>query len=191
MKLLVGLGNPGAQYADTRHNTGYRVVDLIARRMDMAVAKAEAKSLTAKGVWAGGSLLLAKPQTFMNASGEAVRALVDYYRIALDDLLVIYDDLDLPVGRIRLRAQGSAGGHNGMRSIIDYLHTDAFARLRVGIGSVPTGMAGRDYVLSRFCADEAPLMEGALSAAAEAGLMWVEWGAERAMSRINAPVTTD
>lgn len=191
MKLVVGLGNPGTQYANTRHNVGYQVVDLLAHRLNVSVAKKEAKSLTGEAPWAGTTLLLAKPQTFMNASGEAVRALVDYYRIALHDLLIIYDDLDLPPGRIRMRTKGSPGGHNGIRSIIDYMHTDLFPRLKIGIGAVPVGTSGRDYVLSCFRPEEVSLIEDACFAAAEAALLWVDFGVEKAMSVANAPVPTE
>lgn len=188
VKLVVGLGNPGAQYVNTKHNVGYQVVDILAHRLQVSVAKKEAKSLTGRALWAGSTLLLAKPQTFMNASGEAVQALVDYYRIALPDLLIIHDDLDLSPGRIRIRTKGSPGGHNGIRSIIDYMHTDLFTRLKIGIGAVPVGITGRDYVLSGFGPEEVPLIESACSAAAEAALLWADSGVEKAMSVANAPV---
>jgi PTH1 family peptidyl-tRNA hydrolase len=187
VKLVVGLGNPGARYQGTRHNTGFQVVELMAGRLGVTIRRVEAQSLTGRAMWAGETLILAKPQTFMNSSGEAVRALIDYYRIAPYNLLLVYDDLDLPPGRLRMRAKGSAGGHKGMRSIIEYLRTDAFARLRVGIGAVPLGMDGADYVLSPFdLPEEALLMGKACLAAVDASLWWVELGIEKAMARVNA-----
>lgn len=190
MKLVVGLGNPGERYQHTRHNIGFRVVAALAARLQANVTKSEAKSLTGRATWAGQSLLLAMPQTFMNNSGEAVRELVDYYRIALPDLLIVYDDLDLPPGRLRLRAKGSAGGHNGMRSIIHYLGTDCFARLRIGIGAVPANTAGADYVLSRFAPEEAAIMNAACTDAANACLVWIESGVDKGMAYVNARVQT-
>lgn len=191
MKLLVGLGNPGTRYQDTRHNMGFRVVDLLANKANVAVTRYHARSLMAKFTWAGNTVLLAKPQTYMNNSGAAVRCLIDYYRIASHDLLVLYDDLDLPPGRLRMRPKGSTGGHNGVRSIIDYLRTDLFARLRIGIGPVPEGMDGAEYVLSPFTAEEAPLIERACLAAVDASLLWIEFGIEKAAARVNAPVGGD
>lgn len=186
MKLVVGLGNPGGRYEETRHNVGFRIIDRLATRLQTQVAKTECHSLTGRAVWGNDTIMLAKPQTFMNNSGEAVRGLIDYYRIALPDLLVVYDDLDLPPGRVRMRAKGSAGGHNGMRSIINYLGSDMFARLRIGIGAVPEGMEGAQYVLSRFQPDELPLIEAACTAAVDATFTWAEAGIDKAMSCINS-----
>jgi PTH1 family peptidyl-tRNA hydrolase len=191
VKVVVGLGNPGSQYVATRHNIGFRVVDLLADRLQVAIAKKEAKSLTGRGLWAGETLLLVKPQTFMNASGEAVRALVDYYRIALSDLLIIYDDLDLPLGRMRMRTKGSSGGHNGVRSIIDYMHTEVFPRLKIGIGAVPEATSGRDYVLSSFSPEEESIVQRVCSAAADAVLVWADSDVEKAMSVANAPLPAE
>lgn len=186
MKLLVGLGNPGPSYKGTRHNVGFRVVDLLAGQLKIALAREEAQSLTGRGSWVGQSLLLVKPQTWMNNSGDAVQRLVHYYRVDLSDLLVIYDDLDLALGQLRMRPKGSAGGHNGVRSIIEYLHTDLFARLRLGIGRVPAGTEGAEYVLARPRPDEALLLETACQRAAEACLLWAEHGIDQAMAHANS-----
>jgi PTH1 family peptidyl-tRNA hydrolase len=153
------------------------------------VAKNEAKSLTGRGSWDGQSLLLAMPQTYMNNSGEAVRALIDYYRIALPDLLIVYDDLDLPPGRLRMRAKGSAGGHNGMRSIINYMGAECFARLRIGIGSVPEKMDGADYVLSQFLPEESSLVTKACTDAIEACLVWASFGVDKGMAHVNTKLS--
>jgi PTH1 family peptidyl-tRNA hydrolase len=185
LKLAVGLGNPGARYEGTRHNVGFRVIDLVASKLQISVNRHEHKSLTGRATVGGEQLLLAKPLMYMNNSGEAVRSLLDYYRIDPAQLLVIYDDLDLPLGRLRMRAQGSAGGHNGMKSIIKYLGTDVVARLRIGIGAVPDGMEGVDYVLSRFNDSEQAAMLEAYSGAAAAVLSWAEHGTERTIAMVN------
>lgn len=186
MKLIVGLGNPGARYENTRHNLGFRVVDQLARQVGVDIQKVECHAKTASFHWRGHSLLLAQPQTFMNRSGEAVSALAAYYKISATDLMVIYDDLALPPGRLRIRGKGSAGGHNGIRSIIHYLRTDAFPRIRIGIGAVPEGWAGADYVLSAPGSDEAAVMNRATQTAADAVLCWAEEGIDVAMRRFNA-----
>ncbi|HHT27114.1 MAG TPA: aminoacyl-tRNA hydrolase [Firmicutes bacterium] len=186
MKLIVGLGNPEERYRETRHNIGFRIVDMLADELQVKINKAEAHSLTGRCITSHGKLLLAKPQTYMNDSGRAVRALVDYYRIALPDLLIIYDDLDLPPGRLRVRARGSAAGHNGMRSIIHYLGTDSFARLRFGIGAVPAGWAGADYVLSKFADAECALVETACRNAVDAVMEWAAYGIDKVMAKVNA-----
>jgi PTH1 family peptidyl-tRNA hydrolase len=186
LKLVVGLGNPDERYRGTRHNIGFRVVDMLAERLHVKVTKTEAHSLTGRCITPGGTLLLAKPQTYMNDSGKAVRALVDYYHIALPELLIVYDDLDLPPGRLRIRAQGSAGGHNGMRSIIHYLGTNSFARLRYGIGAVPEGYQGVDYVLSKFDSSESELVETACRDAVDAVMEWAAYGIDKVMAKVNA-----
>lgn len=185
MKLIVGLGNPGARYERTRHNLGFRVVDEVAGRLSVACDKSECHAKTAHVRWRGHSLLLAKPQTYMNRSGEAVSALVCYYKIEPSNIMIVYDDLALPPGRLRVRAKGSAGGHNGVRSIINYLRTDGFPRIRIGIGSVPEGWAGADYVLAPFSKEEEPLIEEAIQRAADATLYWVEAGIDAVMREFN------
>jgi PTH1 family peptidyl-tRNA hydrolase len=183
--IVAGLGNPGKKYANTRHNAGWQVIDRLAGHLGIAVRREEAKSLTGMAIYRGKRLLLVKPLTFMNDSGQAIRLLLDYYNVSSERLLVIYDDLDLMPGWIRLRAKGSAGGHNGMRSIIKYLGTESFPRLRIGIGPVPSGMSGMQYVLSSFENEEAVNMAQVYEAASEAALMWLDSGIEKAMSMVN------
>lgn len=184
MKLILGLGNPGTRYEFTRHNVGFLVIDELARKLATDVKKEECHANTGKTHWHGNSVMLAKPQTFMNKSGEAVGALLRYYQLAPSDILVIYDDLALPPGRLRIRAKGSAGGHNGLRSIIHYLRTEGFPRLRIGIGAVPPGWTGADYVLSSIPRDDVTLQQ-AIGSAAEAALLWVNEGIEAAMQYYN------
>src|SRR6266513_5701506 len=148
MKLVVGLGNPGLEYEHTRHNVGFRVVDKLASKFDWKCSERRNRAVLASGSIGLEKVVLAKPLTFMNLSGQAVGELVRWYKIPPEDVLVIYDELDLPVGKIRLRARGSAAGHNGLDDIIRHLHTNAFPRLRVGIGRPGNShMKGRDYVL--------------------------------------------
>ena len=185
MKAIIGLGNPGPKYQKTRHNAGFWVVDEIARRLGVAVNHAQAKSMVVEARWEGEEILLAKPVTYMNQSGEAVRALPRQYSLAPDEILVVYDDLDLTPGVIRLRAKGRAGSHNGMRSIINYLGTQDFPRLRIGIGPVPEGVRGVDYVLGRPDEAEWALLQAAVEAGALAALTWAAQGVAAAMSRFN------
>lgn len=185
MKAIVGLGNPGSKYEKTRHNAGFWVIDAIARRLGVAVNRSQAQSLVGAGRWEGEEFLLAKPVTYMNRSGEAVRDLARQYGLSPDAILVVYDDLDLVPGVIRLRAKGRAGSHNGMRSIINYLGTQEFPRLRIGIGPVPEGERGVDYVLAAPGEAERARYDAAVEAAAMAALTWAAHGVEAAMSRYN------
>lgn len=178
--LVVGLGNPGPRYAETRHNLGFWVMDRIARAEGLAW-KQQGRAFTAR--WGSGWLM--KPTTFMNASGEAVAPFVRYYKIAPERLLVVHDDLDLPLGRLRLRRGGSAGGQKGVRSIIEQLGTDAFDRLRLGIGRPPAGWDAAAWVLSKFTPEERPLAERVAEAAAEAVRVWRDEGLEAAQQRFN------
>ncbi len=184
MKVIVGLGNPGAQYASTRHNVGFMVVDHLAQRYGIAVTRRLCNATTATLTIAGGKVCLAKPQTYMNLSGDAVGCLLRYYKLTPADLLVVYDDRDLPVGRIRLRERGGAGGHRGMESIIGALGTDSFARLRIGIGR-PLEMDAVNHVLSTFSAEERPVIEEAVDRAADAIEAAVTDGMAAAMNRYN------
>ena len=183
IRLVVGLGNPGREYADTRHNIGFRVVDELARRWKMRFTKREANALVALSSPPGLHPMLAKPQTFMNLSGDAVRGLSRIYGYRPDQILVIYDELDLPFGRIRLRPGGSAGGHRGVRSIIEKLGTDAFPRLRIGIGR-PTGDTVR-YVLEPFTREEEAELPRIIERAADAAECAIEHGLAVAMNRYN------
>lgn len=184
-KAVVGLGNPGDKYATTRHNAGFWVVDEIARILGIKVNQARAQGLIGAGTHAGQSLILAKPLTYMNLSGRTVRALADEYGLAPEDFLIVCDDLTLDPGTIRLRAKGSAGGHNGLKSVIHSLGTDGFARLRIGVGAVPEGAAGVDYVLSSPGPAERRAIDRAVRMAAEAALTWSEQGPQAAMSQYN------
>lgn len=184
-RLVVGLGNPGAAYADTRHNVGFEVVDAVATRIKAAFDDDRVPAQVAWGRWRSRVVGLAKPTTYMNLSGEAVRALTRAYQPDLSYLLVVVDDINLPLGTIRLRPGGSAGGHNGTQDIIDHLGTDAFARLRIGIGNdFPQGYQA-DYVLTPFSSDERPLVDEAVARAREAVLTFVTDGIARAMNRYN------
>lgn len=186
MKLIVGLGNPGPQYEHTRHNTGFRVVDRLARRWGFPWSERRARALLASGSVGAEKVILAKPLTFMNVSGESVGELARWYRVPPQDLLIIYDELDLPTGRVRLRAGGSAAGHNGMRDIIARLHTSDFPRLRVGIGRpAHARMEGRDHVLSAASGDDAILLTTGEERAAEAVLILLDQGLQAAMNAVN------
>ncbi|HHW42503.1 MAG TPA: aminoacyl-tRNA hydrolase [Desulfotomaculum sp.] len=187
MFLVVGLGNPGPEYAQTRHNAGFMVVDRLARELNIPVGRRVFFSLTGRGQLEGRQIMLAKPMTYMNESGRAVAAIMRWHRLTPADLLVVSDDLDLPVGRIRLRRAGGHGGHRGLQSIIQHLGTNGFARLRMGIGRpVHEGMDVVDWVLGRFTPEEGPLIEQAVAAAAEAVRVVVTVGLEEAMNRFNA-----
>lgn len=184
LKLIVGLGNPGPQYEHTRHNVGFMVLDAMAGRFGAEIKRRKFNSLTAEIADGPQKLLLLKPQQFMNRSGHSVAEAAGFYRVDAADLLVVTDDLALEVGRLRLRAKGSAGGHNGLKDVIAALGTDAFSRLRIGIGSRGS-QSGADYVLSKFAPDEKPLIEQAVQTAVEAVLCWVRQGAEATMTRFN------
>lgn len=185
MKIVVGLGNPGKQYEQTRHNVGWMVLDRLAERAGWTGhARARDAAASVHGRYDGLDLMLVKPTTYMNLSGIAVRKVLARQRAPLAEMLVVVDDFDLPLGRIRLRAEGSAGTHNGLRSIIGELGSQKFARLRVGIGE-PT-RAAKDHVLSRFAARERDVLEAVLEAAADAVEDWAREGAARAANRWNA-----
>jgi len=185
MKIVVGLGNPGKQYEQTRHNVGWMVLDRLAERAGWTGhARARDAAASVHGRYDGLDLMLVKPTTYMNLSGMAVRKVLARQRVPLEDMLVVVDDFDLPLGRIRLRAEGSAGTHNGLRSIIGELGSQKFARLRVGIGE-PT-RAAKDHVLSRFAARERDALEAVLEAAAGAVEDWAREGAARAANKWNA-----
>jgi len=186
MKLIIGLGNPDRRYQHTRHNVGWEVIDRLARRLAVAVDQEEGWALVAGARIGRHRILLAKPQTYVNLSGPAVADLRRRHRAKLEDLLVVVDDLDLPLGRLRLRAGGSHGGHNGLRSIIEALGQDAFPRLRVGIGRPPEGVDPAEFVLTRFSAEERVLIELALDRAADAVEAAVREGLAAAMNRFNA-----
>ncbi|MCS6773237.1 MAG: aminoacyl-tRNA hydrolase [Anaerolineae bacterium] len=185
-KLIVGLGNPGSTYAQNRHNAGFLCIDAFASKHGLSFNKMMFRGLTAHGTIEGQSLALVKPMTFMNLSGECVGSLARFYKVPPEAVLVIYDDLDLPPGQLRLRAQGGAGGHNGMKSIIAHLGTEAFPRLRIGIGRPPDRMAPRDYVLQDLTQVELDQLRATFDRAAEGIRLWLTEGIERAMNWVNA-----
>jgi len=192
LKLIVGLGNPGPRYRGTYHNIGFEVVDEIARRHGARFGGSPAEALTARVRGLADDLWLVKPLTFMNASGQAVGELQRFYKVALDDLLVVADDVNLPGGRLRLRGRGSAGGHNGLKSIIGNLGTGDFPRLRVGVGRGDPGRDLADYVLGRVPEEERAQLREATARAADAAECFVEHGLLDAMNRFNAdPVSGD
>ena len=185
MKLIVGLGNPGAKYAGTRHNAGFSVIDELAERHNINVNTSKHKALIGKGVINGEKVILAMPQTFMNLSGESVRAIMDFYKLTVDDLIVVYDDIDLDVGKIRIREKGSAGGHNGMKNIILHSGSQDFVRVRVGVGKKPEHMDLADHVLSRFSREDLPFMRESCGKACDALEVILSDGAVAAMNRYN------
>ena len=183
-KIVVGLGNPGARYEKTRHNIGWMVLDRIADRVGgVGQAKAKDGAITARARIDDDELVLVKPTTYMNLSGQAVRKVLARERAPLPDLLVVVDDMALPFGRLRLKARGSAGGHNGLRSIIGEMETDAFARLRLGIGAAPRGAV--EHVLGDFASAEQEDLDRFLDAAADAVELWARDGAEASAARWN------
>lgn len=183
MFLIVGLGNPGREYANTRHNAGYMALDLLAEKFDIDVCRHNFRSVYGEGRIGSEKVVLAKPETFMNNSGFAVRDLVNWYKADNDHLIVIYDDVDLPVGTIRLREKGSAGTHNGMRSVVCQLGFDDFPRVRIGIGGAEHGMI--DHVLGAFSDDEKAAVKGAIADAAEAAELIVRGKMQDAQARFN------
>ena len=185
MYLITGLGNPTRQYEHTRHNAGFDCIDILAKTLEIKVNRVREKALTGKGKAGPEQVILAKPQTFMNLSGQAVVPLMNYYKIDISRLIVIYDDSDLDVGKIRIRKSGSSGGHNGMKDIIRAAGTQDFIRIRIGIGKRPDYMEMPDYVLGRPAGEERKLLDEALKQAAEAVLDIIEHGADHAMNHFN------
>jgi peptidyl-tRNA hydrolase, PTH1 family len=183
VKIIVGLGNPGREYAATRHNLGFMVVDELAHRLAATERRNRFRSDLVEAIDAREKIVLLKPRTYMNLSGSAVREAINWYKVPLDDLLVVVDDIDLPFGSIRLRAKGGSGGHNGLKSIIAELGFDTFSRMRIGIGRGP-GHATRQ-VLTRFTSDEERVLPAVLGAAAECVLEWERQGIISAMNRCN------
>ncbi|MBI4493023.1 MAG: aminoacyl-tRNA hydrolase [Chloroflexi bacterium] len=185
MKLIIGLGNPGKEYADDRHNAGFLAVERLAERLGVRFNQKRARSLVAAAEVDGERVSLAKPQTYMNLSGEAVRRLLAELGVRPDDLLVVYDDVDLPLGTLRLRPRGGPGTHNGMRSIVQALGTEAFPRLRLGIGAPGEAQELRDYVLHPFQPAERALAQETLERAVEAMLTFIRHDVATAMNRYN------
>lgn len=187
MKLVVGLGNPTGEYADTRHNVGFQVTDALAARWQTTFSATKFKALLATAQRGGAKVGLVQPQTYMNLSGDAVGSLARYYRVEPEDVFVVYDDVDLPLGRLRLRAKGSAGTHNGMKSLVQHLGTTEFPRLRVGIGRARPGADLTGHVLGKFAKAERPSIEAAIDRAADCVERVLEGNWDSAMSTYNAP----
>jgi peptidyl-tRNA hydrolase, PTH1 family len=184
--LIVGLGNPGRDYRDNRHNVGFMLVDRLAARLGVAFSRLESRALVTKGEQEGRRVILAKPQTFMNLSGQAVGALARYYKIPLENTLVAYDEVDLPFGTLRLRASGGSGGHKGMNSVIERLGTQDIPRLRIGIDRPPGRKEAADYVLQDFTNSEGKALPAILDQAVDAVLVFISQGIDAAMNKYNA-----
>jgi len=186
--LIVGLGNPGAEFRHNRHNVGFLLLDCLADRLGESFSRIESSSLLTKAKYQDKRLLLAKPQTFMNLSGQAVSRLVKYYKIPLESLLIVYDDVDLPLESIRIRPNGGPGGHKGIASIIEHLGTNKFPRLRLGIGRPPGRKNAAAHVLQDFTEEENEFLEVTLERAVDAVLVFVSAGLETAMNKYNETV---
>ncbi len=185
MHIIVGLGNPTEEYKNTRHNAGFMCIDRIAKDYDIDVIEKKHKALIGKGYIDGEKVILVKSLTYMNLSGECVRAVLDYYKLDNDSLIVLYDDIDLEVGRLRIRPKGSAGGHNGIKNIILHTGSDVFKRVRVGVGAKPEKGDLVNHVLGRFDADDAKVIEETLKKVSEAVALLVHDETEMAMNRFN------
>ena len=186
MYLIVGLGNPGKQYENTRHNVGFDAVDLLVDEYRVPSSGKQHKAMYGKGVIAGQKVILAKPLTYMNLSGESVRALVDYYKInPEEELIVIYDDISLEPGQLRIRIKGSAGGHNGIKNILQHLGHDVFMRVKIGVGEKPKGYDLADYVLGHFSKNEKEIMDEALQETVRAVTTLIKEGPDTAMNQYN------
>ncbi len=189
--LIAGLGNPGRQYSENRHNVGFMLVSRLADRLGVSFSRLESKALVTKAVHKEFRLVLAKPQTYMNLSGQAVSALLRFYKVPLENLLIAYDDVDLPLGTIRLRPGGSSGGQKGMGSIIEHLGTQEFPRLRIGIGRPPGRMDAAAYVLQDFSRGEIQILDEVLERGVQAVLTFVTDGLNTAMNQYNGIIEED
>lgn len=186
MKLLVGLGNPGTRYQKTRHNVGFMVLDALAQTWGVKIEKKQGAGLIGQAFFEGEKVLLLKPQTYMNRSGEAVLETLHYYREAIDDLLVIHDDLDLEPGRLRFKRGGGSGGHNGLKSIAEMLNSPDFERLKIGIGRPHDVVKTEDYVLGVFSAEEGKIVAGVIAEAVNGVKLWCSKGITEAMNKFNS-----
>lgn len=184
MKLIAGLGNPGGQYAETRHNVGFLLLDILAEDLKLDF-RPKFQGLMAEAQISGEKIYLLKPQTFMNLSGRSVRELAQFYKIRTEDILVAYDDMDLPLGRLRMRNSGSAGGHNGIKSMIAELGVEDFWRLKIGIGRPPVGWDSARYVLAPFAKEELTPLEETLERGIQAVTLWAKGDGVKAMNQFN------
>ncbi len=185
MFLIAGLGNPGTEYAATRHNIGFDMVTYLGDQYHIPLRSRENKAIVGKGIIGGQKVMLAQPQTFMNLSGESIRALLDYYKTDREKLVIIYDDISLPVGQVRVRPKGSAGGHNGIKNIIQHLGTEEFARIRIGVGAKPEGGDLVKHVLGRFSREEDGMIRDVFALAEEALLTIMNEDVAAAMNQVN------
>lgn len=185
MKIIVGLGNPGKEYEKTRHNTGFMVLDKLSDKFNIEIKKEKNKALIGTGEINGEKVMLVKPQTFMNLSGEAIRPLIDFYKEDVENIIVIFDDIDLEIGQIRIKERGSAGTHNGMKSVITHLGTEKFKRIKVGIGKPKENMDLIGHVLGKFSDDEFKTLENSMNNAVEATIMIVKNEVSKAMNTYN------
>lgn len=189
MYLIAGLGNPTKKYEGTRHNVGFCVIDQIAKDYNINVDTKKHQALCGQGYIEGQKVLLLKPQTFMNLSGESIRAAADFYKVALEDILVIFDDVSLDVGQLRIRKKGSAGGHNGIKSIIAHLGSQQFPRIKVGVGEKPSGWDLADYVLGKFSGQDKVKIEDACKDASAAVKILLSESIDAAMNKYNTKKT--
>ena len=185
MKLIIGLGNPGERYEKTRHNVGFLTIDKLATQHNILLNKTKFKGLYGLGTITSEKVILLKPFTYMNLSGECIRPLMDYYQIKMEDMIVVYDDLDMPVGKIRLRTKGSAGGHNGLKSMIHHLGTQNFNRIRIGVDRPKHGEQIIDYVLGQLTKDEVVVIEEAINKSALACEKWLSTPFIEVMNEFN------
>lgn len=185
MKMVIGLGNPGKQYENTRHNIGFQVIDELADRLNATSMQSKFNGMYTVIHRPEGKVMLVKPLTYMNLSGECVRPLMDYYDVDVEDIIVLYDDLDFPPGELKLRQKGSAGGHNGMKSLIAHLGTDQFKRVRLGVGRPTNGMKIADYVLSNFSKEEMPEIQAMVEKGADACIEWLQTSFLEVMNQYN------
>lgn len=190
MFIIAGLGNPKREYDNTRHNIGFAVIDALADEFGIRVMDVKHKAMLGKGIINGNKVILAKPLTYMNLSGESIRELVEYYKIDIEtELIILSDDVSLPPGQIRIRKRGSAGGHNGLKNIIQNLGSEEFQRIRLGVGEKPKGYDLADYVLGHFTGDEAPFIKEGLKKALAAVELLLEGEIDRAMNEFNRKVS--
>lgn len=183
--IVVGLGNPGQKYEGTRHNVGFDAIEILARKHGITINKLKHKALSGEGSIGGRRVLLVKPQTFMNLSGESVRDIVDWYKVPVGNIIIIYDDIDLPLGKLKVRPKGSSGTHNGMRSVIYQLQSDEFPRIRIGIDKPPEGWELANYVLSRFSGEDRKVVDEIIVKAADAVEEILRSGIDQAMNKYN------
>jgi PTH1 family peptidyl-tRNA hydrolase len=189
MKIIVGLGNPGREYAATRHNVGFMVVNELARRAGAEGTKKRFRSEIREGRLRDQKIVLVAPQTYMNLSGHAVREVINWYHAPLEDVLIVFDDMDIPFGQLRIRPSGTAGGHNGLKSIVEQLGTTGIPRLRVGIGRART--AARSHVLSRFSAEEERALPDLIQSVSDAIELWIVDGMNQSMNEINRKISPE